>query len=550
MARYSREQRRRAAELYERYEHSAADVIRELGYPSKEALRMWHRDWLEERRTGIPSSRGEHYSRYTDGQRRAAVEHYLTHGRRLSRTIRQMGYPSREVLAAWIDELAPGERAVKRGPVADGVRRMAVARLVAGGVTSRQVAAEVGVEASVVRNWKRQLLHEPVPEDDPVTPDKPGKRNDGAADPDASDLDGLIAERDRVRAELERIRREKREAEIELAILKGALELVGKERGADPDNLTNREKTILVKAVSAGHGIPAGRLLARVGLARSTYYHQLNAMNRPDRDEGLLALVRDVFENSLRRYGYRRVWLELRNAGIVVSAKRVMRLMTRHGLVPLLKRARRYSSYKGELTKAPDNLVNRVFHAEEPNRLWVTDLTEFSIPAGKVYLSPVIDRVRRDAGGLDDRHEPERRAGQPDAPRRVRHARGRGASGHPLRPRLPLPVARVDQHLQGERVDPVDEREGLQSGQRGRGRVLRASQAGVLPRPELHGRHHRRVRRTVGRVHALVSGRADQARLRHQHRQTKTRARTHGIIKEQGHRSPTKRHHPQWTTTA
>ena len=100
MARYSKEQRRRAAELYERYEHSAADVIRELGYPSKEALRMWHRDWLEERRTGIPSSRGEHYSRYTDGQRRAAVEHYLTHGRRLSRTIRQMGYPSREAPAA------------------------------------------------------------------------------------------------------------------------------------------------------------------------------------------------------------------------------------------------------------------------------------------------------------------------------------------------------------------------------------------------------------------------------------------------------------------
>ena len=31
MARYSKEQRRRAAELYERYEHSAADVIRELG---------------------------------------------------------------------------------------------------------------------------------------------------------------------------------------------------------------------------------------------------------------------------------------------------------------------------------------------------------------------------------------------------------------------------------------------------------------------------------------------------------------------------------------
>lgn len=38
---------------------------------------------------------------------------------------------------------------------------------------------------------------------------------------------------------------------------------------------------------------------------------------------------RDVFENSRRRYGYRRVHLELRGAGVVVPAKRVMRLMTR-----------------------------------------------------------------------------------------------------------------------------------------------------------------------------------------------------------------------------
>ena len=58
MAKYSKEQRRCAVELYVRYECCAADVICELGYPSREALRMWHRDWLEEQRTGVPSSRG------------------------------------------------------------------------------------------------------------------------------------------------------------------------------------------------------------------------------------------------------------------------------------------------------------------------------------------------------------------------------------------------------------------------------------------------------------------------------------------------------------
>ncbi|WP_236034598.1 IS3 family transposase [Bifidobacterium saguinibicoloris] len=179
--------------------------------------------------------------------------------------------------------------------------------------------------------------------------------------------------------------------EIRLAIMRGSAELVGKEPGADPDNLTNREKALLVKKVSEALHADAESLLAEVGIARSTYYYQLKAMNRPDKDKGPLALIREAFENSRRRYGYKRIHLELRSAGVVVSAKRVMRLMTAHGLVPVFKSAKRYSSYKGEIGGAPANLVDRDFHATAPNRLWATDITEFSIPAGKVYLSPVID---------------------------------------------------------------------------------------------------------------------------------------------------------------
>lgn len=66
MAKYTREQRQRAVELYVKYEGCAADVIRELGYPSREALRMWHRDWLDEQETGVSSQRGERYARYTE----------------------------------------------------------------------------------------------------------------------------------------------------------------------------------------------------------------------------------------------------------------------------------------------------------------------------------------------------------------------------------------------------------------------------------------------------------------------------------------------------
>ena len=55
------------------------------------------------------------------------------------------------------------------------------------------------------------------------------------------------------------------------------------------------------------------------------------------------------------------------------------------------KRRRRYGSYQGEISLAPENLINRDFQALAPNEKWLTDITEFQIPAGKVYLSPMID---------------------------------------------------------------------------------------------------------------------------------------------------------------
>ena len=413
MAKYSKEQRDRAVDLYVRYERCAADVIHELGYPSRGMLPVWYRERLEEERTGRQSTRGKRYRWYTDEQKRAAVDHYLGHGRRLRRAMRALGYPkSHELLTAWIDELAPGRRKLRHGPVPEELKRKAVVAVASGRPKSREVAAELGVEASVVGKPEtadaRRIQGDARDEDTwREAPDGRGGENrrgalyaggprDAAGLADAvAALEKRLAETrarlDGLDADVDRQRREKRELDIEIAIRKGVIELLGKEPGAVPENPASREKTILVKTVSETLGVTARSLLPVVGIARSTYHYQLRAMKRPDKDSGLLELVREAFENSKRRYGYKRIHLELKGMGIVASAKRIMRLMTRHGLVPLFKSAKRYSSYKGELTKAPKNLVNRDFHAEAPNRLWVTDLTEFSIPAGKAYLSPVID---------------------------------------------------------------------------------------------------------------------------------------------------------------
>jgi transposase InsO family protein len=65
--------------------------------------------------------------------------------------------------------------------------------------------------------------------------------------------------------------------------------------------------------------------------------------------------------------------------------------MKQEGLIVSVNRKRRYGSYLGEISPAPENIINRNFKAATPNQKWLTDITEFHIPAGKVYLSPIID---------------------------------------------------------------------------------------------------------------------------------------------------------------
>lgn len=54
-------------------------------------------------------------------------------------------------------------------------------------------------------------------------------------------------------------------------------------------------------------------------------------------------------------------------------------------------RKKKYSSYRGEMYPDSQNLINRNFHSNKPNKKWLTDITEFHIPAGKIYLSPIVD---------------------------------------------------------------------------------------------------------------------------------------------------------------
>ena len=119
----------------------------------------------------------------------------------------------------------------------------------------------------------------------------------------------------------------------------------------------------------------------------------MKQLEKPDKDHRLKAEIQSIFTEHKGNYGYRRIHLELRNRGSVVNHKKVQRLMKVLGLSARIRRKRKYSSYKGEIGKKVDNLIQRQFEASKPMEKCYTDVTEFAIPSSnqKLYLSPVLD---------------------------------------------------------------------------------------------------------------------------------------------------------------
>lgn len=69
--------------------------------------------------------------------------------------------------------------------------------------------------------------------------------------------------------------------------------------------------------------------------------------------------------------------------------------MNKLGICSIIRKKRKYSSYKGNIGKIADNKIKRNFEAERINEKWFTDVTEFNLRGEKLYLSPILDAYGR-----------------------------------------------------------------------------------------------------------------------------------------------------------
>jgi len=136
-------------------------------------------------------------------------------------------------------------------------------------------------------------------------------------------------------------------------------------------------------------------------LSKSTFYYTLSKIDKDEKNNEIIEKIKEIFTINKQRYGYRRITLELKNQGYNVNHKKVYRLMNKFGLKPLKRNKRKYSSYKGTVGKIADNLIERNFEAEAPNKKWYTDVTEFNLKGNKLYLSPIIDGFNQEVISYD-----------------------------------------------------------------------------------------------------------------------------------------------------
>lgn len=144
-------------------------------------------------------------------------------------------------------------------------------------------------------------------------------------------------------------------------------------------------------------------------ISKSSYFYEIKTYNRGDKDKLIKDIISEIFNENKARYGYPRITLELRNRGIIVNHKKVQRLMNVLGLKAVNPRAK-YKSYKGEIGKTCKNYLlekevdeikhkttyKRNFETTGVNQKWTTDISEFHISSGKLYLSPILDMHNRE----------------------------------------------------------------------------------------------------------------------------------------------------------
>lgn len=132
-------------------------------------------------------------------------------------------------------------------------------------------------------------------------------------------------------------------------------------------------------------------------VSRSGYYEWLTnpGCNRDKEDNELTCKIKDIFQSGRGNYGVRPIKQELSRQGLIVSRKRIGRLMTEASLICKTKRKFKATTDSCHNKQVVPNLLDRKFNVSAANCYWVGDITYVPTAECWLYLATVIDLFSR-----------------------------------------------------------------------------------------------------------------------------------------------------------
>lgn len=143
---------------------------------------------------------------------------------------------------------------------------------------------------------------------------------------------------------------------------------------------------------------PISRIARALGVSRAGYHawKRRGPSTRSREDDALIARITKIHADTDGIYGAPRIQVELAEAdGIRVGKKRVARLMRKADIEGVSRRGRRRTTIQSKEAVAAPDLVNRNFSADEPDALWVADITYVPTWEGWLFLAAVTDACSR-----------------------------------------------------------------------------------------------------------------------------------------------------------
>jgi len=327
---------------------------------------------------------------YSREEKIQITEAFLESGLTAAAAGRRPGWPSRYLLGQWADEARRGELPVRvaapKGHTGERKRHEKYSketmkeaiRLYEMGRRPVEIARLLGIDCSHnIRAWWKKALREGKLPEESFRPKPLDSGKEVTPVPKKKELPPDVAILN--------------EAELENACLRAVLADL-KAGGWDLDSISNKKKVELGERLRLETGRALREITDFLKISKSSYEYHRARLWFPDKYASLRVDITEIFWENKARYGYRSIWGTLKAKGIRVSEKVVRRIMKEERLtVRYEPKMKRFNSYGGETTDAPENLVKRNFRSGLPNFLWLTDITEFNLGEFKCYLSPIID---------------------------------------------------------------------------------------------------------------------------------------------------------------